>query len=144
MTFHETIQLPAEKNQLAILRRFIKEHAGRTPASELEVDDLILAVDEAATNIIVHGYKGGKGEFEVVLDYQPGQIVVVLRDQAPSFDPTTVPARDLQQPLLQRPIGGLGVQLIRLCVDEVTYSARPQGGNELRMVKYLKDQGGLE
>jgi serine/threonine-protein kinase RsbW len=144
MGFYERIRLPAERKQLAEIRRFIEIYARQTPASAEEIQDLVLAVDEAATNIIVHGYLDGLGEIEVDLAYQPGRITVLLRDQAPPFDPTTVPKPDLNLPLEERPIGGLGVHLIRMCVNEFSYSTRPLGGNELRLVKYLKETGGLE
>jgi serine/threonine-protein kinase RsbW len=142
MSFHENVRLPAERNRLVRIRRFIEQEAGRTSASAEEVHDLVQAVDEAVTNIIVHGYQDGPGEIEMDLNYQPGRITVLLRDQAPPFDPTTVPKPDLRLPLHLRPVGGLGVHIIRSCADEFTHSIRPDGGNELRIVKYLKDNGG--
>lgn len=144
MDFHQSIRLPAERRQLAAIRRFIEQQAVSTTADEDEVQDLVQAVDEAAANIIIHGYRDSAGEIEVDLAYQPGRIIVILRDQAPPFDPTTVSEPDLRLPLHLRPVGGLGVHLIRLGVDEFTHSARLPIGNELRMVKYLKNNGGLE
>ncbi len=144
MSFHETIRLCAERSQLANIRHFVEQLARRTLASRQEVQDLIQAVDEAATNIIVHGYHDRPGEIEMDVTHQPGRITVILRDQAPFFDPTTVPEPDLSLPLFERPIGGLGIHLIRKCVDEFTHSTHPQGGNELQMVKYLKEEGGLK
>jgi serine/threonine-protein kinase RsbW len=142
MSFHQNIHLPAERNQLAKIRRFIEDCASKTCASAKEVQDLVQAVDEAATNIIVHGYQDQGGEMEVDVEHRPGRITVILRDQALPFDPTAVPEPDLCQPLLLRPLGGLGVHIIRACVDEFSHSIRTQGGNELTMVKYLHDDGG--
>lgn len=144
MNFHENLRLPADRSHLAKLRHFIEQQAVRTPASEEEIFDLVQAVDEAATNTIVHGYRNGMGEVEVELEYAPGRITVVLRDQALVFDPTTLPEPDLRLPLHQRPLGGLGVHLIRRCVNEFSHSTCPRGGNVLRLVKYLKDNGGPE
>ncbi len=144
MSIHENIRLPAERTQLAAIRRFIQEHAGKTCASVEEVQDLVLAVDEAATNIIVHGYRDGRGEIEVELVLATAQITVILRDQAPPFDPTKVPEPDLDLPLFERQVGGLGIHIIRQCVNEFSHSIRPNGGNELRLVKNLKTNGGPE
>ncbi len=144
MSIHENIRLPAERTQLAAIRRFIVQHAGTTCASPEEVQDLVLATDEAATNIIVHGYRDGRGDIDVELVLAPDRITVILRDQAPPFDPTKVPEPDLELPLFERPVGGLGVHIIRQCVDEFTHAIRANGGNELRMVKYLKNNGGPE
>lgn len=141
MSFHENIHLPAERNQLAEIRRFIEACTEKTGASMEEVQDLVQAVDEAATNIIVHGYRDQMGEIDLDVDYQAGRITVVLRDEAAPFDPTTVPEPDLSLPLHLRPVGGLGVHLIRLCINEFSYSPRPEGGNELKMVKYLHKNG---
>jgi len=144
MTFQETIRIPAARRQLAAIRLFIEQQAQKTPASPPEIQDLIQAVDEAATNIIVHGYQDGPGQIEIQFHHHPGRITVLLRDRAPLFDPTTVPEPDLTLPLFERPAGGLGVFMIRRCVDEFAHQPRPEGGNELRMVKYLKDNGDLK
>jgi serine/threonine-protein kinase RsbW len=142
MNFHETIVVSAERKQLAPLRGFIEQQARKTTASVEEIQDLVLAVDEAATNIIVHGYRDMGGEIEVDVEHQPGRITVFLRDQAAPFDPTTVPEPDLCLPLEERPVGGLGVHIIRQSVDEFSYAIRAQGGNELKLVKYLAENGG--
>jgi anti-sigma regulatory factor (Ser/Thr protein kinase) len=144
MIFRETMRAPAEREQLAVIRSFVEQRAGKTPAGNEEIYDLVQAVDEAVTNIIIHGYHDGPGEIEVELAYQPGSITVSLRDRAPLFDPTATPEPDLTLPLHLRPIGGMGVSLMRKCVDELKYSPRPDMGNELRMVKYLQDFGGRE
>lgn len=144
MDFHESIRLPAERRQLATIRQFVELHAEKTTASKNEIYDLVQAVDEAATNIIVHGYQDRIGEIEMEMEYQKGRIIIKLRDEAPPFDPTTAPEPDLSLPLHLRPIGGLGIYLIRSCVNEFSHSIRPEGGNEVKMVKYLSDHGGLK
>jgi serine/threonine-protein kinase RsbW len=96
---------------------------------------MLLAVDEAATNIIVHGYRGQPGAIEIDVEKQDSSLAVSLRDQAPPFDPTSVPVPDLSLPLDQRPFGGMGVHLIRQSMDEVIYRVPPQGGNELILVR---------
>jgi len=144
MTDRQTILFPAERSQLAAIRDYVEQQAKKTPASSREIQDIVQAVDEAATNIIVHGYRDGPGQIQVEWIFQPGQITVCLRDRAPLFDPTTVPEPDLSLPLFERPVGGLGVHIIRNCVDEFTHSPCTPGGNELCLSKYIKDNGGLE
>lgn len=61
--------------------------------------------------------------------------MVCCRDQAPLFDPTNAPEPDMSLPLDLRPLGGLGVFLIRQYMDEMSYRVTPQGGNELTLVK---------
>ena len=49
--------------------------------------------------------------------------------------PESVPPPDVTQPLDERPLGGMGIHLMRQLMDEVTHRATPQGGNELTMIK---------
>jgi serine/threonine-protein kinase RsbW len=132
------MQVSAERKLLAVIRDFVKNQAVAAGAAPGEVDDLIQAVDEAATNIIVHGYREQPGFIEIEVKTEPGLVTVILRDDAPPFDPTQVPKPDTTLPLEQRPIGGLGVHLIRHCVDEFSHDSPKHGGNELALVKYLR------
>ena len=132
------LRVPAELNQLASIRDFVEEQSASAHAAKSDTADLIQAVDEAATNIIVHGYKENPGSVEIEVCLKPGALVVYLRDQAPIFDPTLVPRPNLKLSLEDRPIGGLGVHLIRECVDEFRHSARSGGGNELVLINKIE------
>jgi serine/threonine-protein kinase RsbW len=131
------LRIPAKRELLVELRRFVEIQAEKIGAKPGSIHDLIQAVDEAASNIIIHGYRDGPGEIEVEVRASKSKIVVCLRDQAPSFDPTQVPSPNTNLPLEQRPIGGLGVHLIRHCVDEFSHCVPSSGGNELILVKNL-------
>jgi serine/threonine-protein kinase RsbW len=130
-----TLHLSAELKNLAVLRRFIEESSLAMDASSHAALDLIQAVDEAATNIIMHGYAGQPGEIEINIHRHDDVLVACLRDRAPAFDPTLVPPPDLTLSLEERPIGGLGIFLMRQSVDEIHYRPLPAGGNELTLVK---------
>ncbi len=130
-----TLRIAAELNNLAAVRRFVQETAAALGASTAATDNLVLAVDESATNIIEHGYRGQPGEIEIEIGRAEDTVVIHLRDQAPPFDPTRLPNPDLTLPLDQRPIGGLGIFLTRHIVDAVTYRPTSQGGNELTLIK---------
>ena len=132
------LRVPADQKQLSVIRDFVEEQAKLVASVRSDIDDLIQAVDEAATNIIVHGYKQSPGTVEVEIRAKPGRMIVILRDTAPYFDPTQFPAPDIHKPLEERPIGGLGIHLIRQFVDKFSHTARKKGGNELTLIKYLK------
>jgi anti-sigma regulatory factor (Ser/Thr protein kinase) len=101
------------------------------------VNALNVALDEAVSNAINHGYDdGARGEIAVRLRHRPGSVLVEIEDDGRPFDPLQTPPPDLTSPLAERPIGGLGVHLIRNLMDEVTY-ARHDGRNILKMVKNL-------
>ena len=86
-----------------------------------EILDTQLALEEAMTNVIVHGY-GRPGESIVVSCHcNPDRTEIRVADTAPRFDPLSVPDPDLETSLDNREMGGLGVYLIRKLMDEVSY-----------------------
>jgi serine/threonine-protein kinase RsbW len=105
------------------------------------VGDLLMAANEATANIVMHGYQGSSGIVEVEVTRKGEYLELRLRDQAPPFDPTTVPAPDITLPLEQRPYGGMGIHLIRGLMDKMTYRLTPQGENELVLAKRLGASG---
>jgi len=130
--------IEADTRNLAALRAFVEQAAtalGVGPAPAFEVT---LAADEAATNIIVHGYQGRPGIIEVEVELQEKALIVRLRDETPAFDPTKVPPPDLTLPLERRPAVKFGVHLMRHSVDKIIHRATPPVGNELILVKYLE------
>lgn len=130
-----SLNIAADLNNLAMIRDFVQETATALGADPAAIPDVLLAVDEAATNIIVYGYQGQSGTIEIEMNRMRDSLVVCLRDQAIPFDPTVIPPPDLTLPLEERPVGGLGIYLIRQLMDEVTHRIMPQGGNELTLVK---------
>ena len=135
------MRIPAEVDQLAAVRHFVRETGLRAGARRPHIDDMIQAVDESATNVIIHGYRGAKGFVEIEIEAQDGAMVVRLRDDAPPFDPTGLPNPDTSAPLHERPFHGMGVFLTRELTDEVTYR-QTDDGNELTLVKRYKKPGG--
>jgi serine/threonine-protein kinase RsbW len=135
MDTSSSLRIAAELNSLAEIRRFVQETATALGIDPAVIPNLILAVDEAASNIITHGYQGQGGIIEVEVSREEDALVIRLRDEATPFDPTSVPPPDLILPLQQRPVGGLGIHLIGQAMDEMTHRIMPQGGNELTLVK---------
>ena len=130
------LRLPADLDRLAEARDFLA-----TAFKSLGVDDTIgadlaLGIDEAITNIMVHGYRGGPGSIRLEVEPQGSSLHIRIEDSAPLFDPTTVVSPDLAQPLEQRPIGGMGIPLMRRTTDRLLYRVTPNGGNELTMIKH--------
>ena len=125
----------ADVENLAEIRRFVREEATALGAGEEAICDLELAVDEAACNVICHGYKGRGGMIQVRVERDGDRLAVRVRDEAPLFDPTRHPLPDVTLPLEERRLGGLGIFLIRQVMDEVVYRVTPEGGNELSLIK---------
>lgn len=98
------------------------------------ISDVQLATDEAVTNAILHGYDGKEGEVHVIIEADDKEVVVIVEDSAPEFDPVSFVSRDVSLDGDDRPIGGLGLILIRNVMDEVMYR-REDGKNIFSMVK---------
>ncbi|WP_448571347.1 ATP-binding protein [Trichothermofontia sp.] len=122
----EPLSVPGVLDSLGEIANYIMAAAKEAGLEKKPAYNLRLAVDEIATNIIVYGYQGGDAERKIVvyatIDEQT--LTVILEDTAPKFDPTQqeLPdTDDLNQPLSERPIGGLGVYLAVQGVDQFQY-----------------------
>jgi len=129
------VSFPATVENLEKMRSFIAETGLSLCAGDDCLECLVHAVDEAASNIILRGYKGQPGEIEISVSREGDYLIVRLRDQAPHFNPTNYPMPDLTLPLKKRPLGGLGIYFIRHFTDDVRYRVNEQGENELTLVK---------
>lgn len=100
---------------------------------------LQLAVDEACANVVQHAYEGMEaGDMEVSCSFDDECLIIRVRDWGRSFVPEDVPEPDVDAPLEERTLGGLGLFLIRQCMDQVEFSFDAELGNELTMTKRLQ------
>jgi serine/threonine-protein kinase RsbW len=100
---------------------------------------LEVALDEVLSNVVRHGSAAGTvGPIAVELDVLGSRIEVVVTDDAPAFNPLEVQAPDASVSLEDRPLGGLGIALVKALMDEVTYERR-DGRNRLTFRKKLED-----
>ena len=136
MSTTSTLHITATLDYLATIRRFIIDTTTLLGVDQTLIPKLELAVDEIATNIIRHGYQEQPGMIEVEVSRRDDALVIRVRDGAPPFDPTGVSSPDLTQSLHNREPGGLGIYITNQVMDTVTHRLRPQGGNELVLVKH--------
>jgi serine/threonine-protein kinase RsbW len=130
-----TITIVAGVDQLASVRAFVREHVAAEGGHGEVMADLVQAVDELVCNIITHGYAGRPGSVEIAFIETPEEIGFRIRDDAPPFDPRSVPEPVLDQPLGQRRLGGMGVHLARALTDGFDHRILPTGGNEVTVSK---------
>jgi len=102
--------------------------------SSEDILDTQLAVEEIITNIINHGYKNSGGEIVIYCRINSNQTQVRIRDDAPRFDPLSLPEPELNGTIENRKIGGLGIFLVRQVMDEISYRYE-NGQNILVMIK---------
>ena len=128
-------QFAAKLENLVAMRHFAQRVAIDGGGDPEAIDDMLLAMNEATTNIILHGYQDQPGAIEIEVTYDADALIVTLRDRSPAFDPTSVPPPDLTLPLEQRPFGGMGIHMMRQFTDKLIYRTRADGWNELILVK---------
>lgn len=138
------LKIAADPAKLCQVRDVLREIAKGLKLSEEETGKIILAIDEALTNTIRHGYGGPCCQpifvnvvCSIDAETQRRRFECVIRDMGKQVDPDTIKGRNLDE---IRP-GGLGVHIIRSVMDEVEYSCPTEGGMKLKMVKFFEPLG---
>lgn len=119
---------------------FVVEQAREAGLDERAIHHCYLAVDEACTNIIEHGYPQPCNGcvIDVFCRYDEQALTISVVDDSPEFDPMNHPDPNPKAPLNERGVGGWGIFFIKKLMDTVTYS-HEGGRNRLIMVKkYVK------
>ena len=94
-----------------------------------------LALEEAVSNVMLYAYPAGRdGRVDVGAQILEDCLTFTVSDSGKPFDPTAAADPDLDQDLTERPIGGLGIYLVKRIMDRVTYT-RTDGKNILTMYK---------
>jgi anti-sigma regulatory factor (Ser/Thr protein kinase) len=124
---------------LPVVRAAVDKAARQAGFDDETAGAVVLSVDEALTNVIRHAYKGAADrpievEIEVLNGNGPGGLAIRLRDYGQWVDPETIKSRDLKD---VRP-GGLGVHIMKECMDSVSFAPADGGGTLLTMIKMLK------
>jgi anti-sigma regulatory factor (Ser/Thr protein kinase) len=130
-----TLSLCVDLQQLETVREFVAETCQGFGLDCRTAYDVRLAVDEACTNVIQHAYAGRGGRVKITIDTIKCGVRVTICDWGTPFDPLAVPTPDVAAPLEERPLGGLGLFLMRQMMDEVDFQFDTDDGNRLTMIK---------
>lgn len=129
------IRISNQLSEIAGLAIFIEELGEELSLSAETTMNINLALEEAIANIIMYAYPPQE-QHDIILKVTvtENQLIFLLTDNGLSFDPTQVDEVDLSLSIEERPIGGLGIFLIRSIMNEVSYQ-RLDGENHLIMKK---------
>lgn len=131
------LTLPNDINTIPQLNEFID-----AVCEELEIDmalamSLNLAMEEAVVNVMDYAYpEGTEGEVDIEAIADEAQLHFTISDSGKPFDPTAKEEVDTTLSAEERPIGGLGIHLIRQLMDNISYE-RKDGKNILRLSKNI-------
>ena len=129
------LSVKASLENLQEIRSYIDQVGTSLGISESALGDLRLVVDEAVTNVVIHGYGDLDGNVDIHMEANGDSVIIRIRDRAKTFDSSHVSAPQLDTALKDRPFGGMGLFLIRKMTDEAEFRPLPGGGNEIRLVK---------
>ena len=117
------LKLPANISSLRELTDFIRHGAQAAAFPEAQLDRLDLVMEEIVMNVINYSYaEGERGTVEVGYAVpEPGKLLVQVGDTGRKFDPLAKDPPDLRLGLADRPIGGLGIFLVKQIAHSITY-----------------------
>jgi len=133
-----TKTINSKTDSLLSVRQFVSEAARAFGFSDEDASKIVLAVDEACTNIIKHAYQNSPDQrITITIVEDKGRFEVRISDQGRSFDPKALRPLNLKEHLTKYRRGGLGVYLMKSLMDEVEYRSVGGKTNEVRLTKYL-------
>jgi serine/threonine-protein kinase RsbW len=131
------INIPSRTDRLHDVRKFISDLAREHGFDDDDSNKISIAVDEACTNIIKHGYNFAPDhEIEIEVTRNGHEFEIIISDNGKQFDPNIVETPDMKEYLTHFRRGGLGMYLMKRIMDKVEFNFRTDR-NVLRMVKSL-------
>ncbi len=127
------ITVVAKTEEIPTISEFIEELMRTSGFDTKEIMEVQLAAEEACTNIALYAYPGRVGNIHIKAKVKDG-LQLNIEDDGTPFDPTKRDSLPTDADAEERPIGGLGIYLIKTYVDDVSYEFK-EGKNVLRLVK---------
>jgi anti-sigma regulatory factor (Ser/Thr protein kinase) len=128
----QSLTLIAKPESLTPVTEFVRKGAHEANLPELHMRQLELMIEEILVNIWRYSYpEGAPGTIEVTYSVpRPGEMEIEVADQGVAFDPLKADPPDLTHDLAQRPVGGLGILLLKSFARSLKYR-RQLGWNRL-------------
>jgi anti-sigma regulatory factor (Ser/Thr protein kinase) len=128
------VQIKNDLSEMTVLRETVQNFSEQNQLTPDIVFVLDLCMEELVTNIIKYGYdEPAQHQIQIDLSLLDGLLVLEIVDDGKPFDPTCLPEPDLDVPLEERQIGGLGIHLVRNYVDSMEY--KRQGNQNVTTLK---------
>lgn len=134
----DKLVIKSKTDNLSKVREFITSLAQNCGLKNQDIQKIVLAVDEACTNVIKHAYNySPEGEIIIQTKCLSDKFIVSITDKGNHFDPNLVPEPNLQLFQKEKKKGGLGIFLMRKLMDEVYYRNISNEQNQVELVKYF-------
>jgi len=138
MNIVNKIQLSSSTRNLSKLRNFVSKNALDSGIDEATVNQIIMSVDEACTNIIKHAHKFNENEnIDVETHFENGQFKIILIYKGTGFDPNDINNPDMKEYFNSFKVGGLGVPIMKKFMNKIEFVRQNSDKNSLTLIKYL-------
>ena len=128
------LSIISHPENLKIIRKVMKDVMSKTGLSKKDSGCVILAIDEACSNIIKHGYKNDYNQkIDLTIILKKNLLSISILDNGIRFDKNSIETRNIDE---IKP-GGLGIYIINQVMDRVEYARTSEGFNKIEMVKKL-------
>lgn len=136
----EKILLPATMENFEKMIEFIRNGAAAAGFDSKMVNKINLACEEALVNVIKYAYSDKVGDVEITYKIIYGEkgMQIEIIDWGISFNPLSIEKPNIDAPIEERPIGGLGIYMVLNIMDKVNYR-RDQDRNIFTMIKFLPE-----
>ncbi|MDD2960976.1 MAG: SpoIIE family protein phosphatase [Muribaculaceae bacterium] len=137
--FLERLVLGYETQEITKLEQFIETLGQDLNLDFKLINNINLALEEAVANVIMYSKKENTADsftVEVTLNHDKSMLTFIITDSGEAFDPTQKREEDINVPLEERKIGGLGIVLIKKIMDSISYQ-RKNGNNILILNKNI-------
>ena len=132
------ILFKSSTKNLSLLRKFIEDKALAFGFDESSINQIILSVDEACTNIIKHAHKYNEKEIiEVDIDSNDNQFIIKLSYKGKAFDPNNISNPDMNDYFNKFKVGGLGVPIMKKFMNKIEFLHLNPDSNRLTLIKNL-------
>jgi serine/threonine-protein kinase RsbW len=129
----ESLRLPADMESLERLCAFVVQQAQECGISGDRLLRIELVLEELLTNVIHYAYPEGQGDLQIQCFLKdPLRFCLRIQDWGSPFNPCMCEDPDLTKNVCDRPVGGLGIYLVRVLVDELEYH-REENTNQVTL-----------
>lgn len=137
ITNEPRLSIPADLSAIPLVSDFVVLHAQNAGLDEEAIYHCRLSVEEIFTNIVEHGYVDEAGGMvEIICRSTDDDFSITIIDDAPAFDPLSLPDPDPSVPLWERQGGGWGIYFVKTFMDYIEYRYQANR-NHLKLEKHL-------
>ncbi|MGE5350951.1 MAG: ATP-binding protein [Acidobacteriota bacterium] len=134
-TYH--LEINSDPNKLPLVEEFLEEISSGAKMDRTHLNNLLLAVNEAISNAMLHGNKASADKkVKLKVELEETSLTVYIKDEGKGFNPEEVPDPTSPENIFRD--SGRGLYIMKSCMDEVKYNFTPEGTELVLSMKFSK------